>query len=165
MWCTGNDKNYSIRLPSHLFDRIHLIPDGRRSQFIREALETALNYSDQSVARLVREIDDLERQLNVKKGLLKKQQISLAEKEETEKKQEESKKNAILGIYKKLCNKIISSMNPSFWGSTKDSTDTINKQFQTKYTSKQLNVVVKKIVDGCSTVEEDFLPYYKEDTP
>lgn len=158
-----NETQFNIRLPSGLLDRLQLIPVGRRSQFIREAIETALNYSDQSVARLVREIDDMEKQLNVKKGLLKKQQVSLAEKEETEKKQEESKKNAILGIYKKLCDKIISSMNPSFWGNTKDSTDIINKQFQTKYTSKQLNVVVKKIVDGCSTVEDDFLPFYQGD--
>ena len=157
-----NDKNYTVRLPSHLLDRIQLIPEGRRSQFIRESLETALNYSDQSAARLVREIEDLERQINVKKGLLKKQQVSLAEKEVTEQKQEKSRKDVILGVYKRLCNKIVSSMNPSFYGDTKESTDVINEQFQTNYSSKQLNVVVKKIVDGCSTFEDDFLPFYKE---
>ena len=157
-----NDKNYTVRLPSHLLDRIQLIPEGRRSQFIRESLETALNYSDQSIARLVREIEDIERQLNVKKGLLKKQQVSLVEKEEKEQKQEEAKENVIIGVYKRLCNKIVSSMNPSFYGDTKESTDVINEQFQTNYSSKQLNVVVKKIVDGCSTFEDDFLPFYKE---
>ena len=77
----GNDKEYTIRLPSVLLDRIKLIPVGRRSSFIRESLETALNFQDQTVARLTREIEEEEKKLNIKKGLLNKLQISQEKKE------------------------------------------------------------------------------------
>jgi len=77
----SESRQFNFRLPSVVYDRLQLIPNGRRSQFIVDAIESALNFQDQTVARLTREIEEEEKKLNIKKGLLNKLQISQEKKE------------------------------------------------------------------------------------
>lgn len=81
-----NEIPYTIRIPEILFNRIKLIPHGRRSEFIRDAIEIALSYEDQSIARLQREIQESEKQIEVKKSLLNEKIKKENDKQEKDKK-------------------------------------------------------------------------------
>ena len=78
-------RQYNIRLSDVIYKRLLLIPKGQRSKFIVDALESGLSYQDQSVARLQREIEDGEKEVQIKRELLAKKIDTLNKQERTEK--------------------------------------------------------------------------------
>jgi len=134
---------------------------GTRTEEINLALQRHFRYKGKIDQDILFQIEEHQKTIERHQGIINNLEEELGKQQKEKKQEEGSKKDAITGIYKGLCDKIISSNDKSFWGSTKESTDVINEQFRTNYTSKQLKGVVKKIVDGCSIVEDDFLPFYQ----
>ena len=75
---------YNVRFPKHVRDRIELIPKGRRAKFIIEAVESSLNFQDQSIERLHREGEELKQKLKINESLIKQKTREIKKQDERE---------------------------------------------------------------------------------
>lgn len=94
-WLIAQKEQYNIRLSKETIDRVKLIPQGGRNDFISKAIEAALNYDDTSIAILDMKINDLQAQILVLQQL-KERKIS-------EEKRKRKNQSELEELYNQFC--------------------------------------------------------------
>ena len=138
--------------------RLQQIPFGTRNKFILEAIQAALDYDDQSIAKLDKEIENYQQTINLLQQ--RRQKLIIAENERKEKQikqQQEFEQQQLeheIKQFNSFINEIKGIFRPSYFYTDKQGISSFNERLGTSLSPNEIKPIVDSILNDTFSLND-----------